>query len=336
MNRMSLSFTLRFPFELAPGWEISGLGNPIERRLEGLTLRLERQGRMHVLVVDSFDSEASAKAYASRIWAGLMWVALNRGVGFTASLDFDQVTFAADPDAAAANLSQAFGLAVDGGVDGLVDSRRPAVYPSGKRIRFLSGGDATLTVGTAFETVYGLLVEGLSLPGGPLLVSDSRLGTALELYRAHYYERSANARLLTLVMALEALTEGELKPQCALDLLTRWQHDLETLDSTFAAETEEREAIEALRRELIFRRTKSLRGQVRRLVLSSLEATDAPNAKALAQEAVKVYDMRSTLVHEGRLSPEDLRWAETHAKQIVETVLKALVVTHADEQPPPT
>jgi hypothetical protein len=53
-----------------------------------------------------------------------------------------------------------------------------------------------------------------------------KLRTALELYGSHFHERQARTRFLLLVIAIEALASPTLKPQVALDLLTRWQKEL--------------------------------------------------------------------------------------------------------------
>ncbi len=100
------TFTLRFPFQVAPGQEISGLDQPIERRLDGLTVRLERRAQYYLLKVEGFKTEDSAKAYLNRVWAGLMWALLSYGVAFTAELALGSVTYAADPEHAAANFSK--------------------------------------------------------------------------------------------------------------------------------------------------------------------------------------------------------------------------------------
>jgi hypothetical protein len=248
---------------------------------------------------------------------------LNRGFGFKASMELHTVTYVPDPKQAAENLSKTFGIPFTGVIDGLAGGDQPTVYPTDKKLRFVTGGVATLKIGTPFEMIYPLFIEGVSLPASPRAFSDVRLRTALELYGAYYYEQSANARLLTLVIALETLTESSPKAQIALDLLTGWQRDISRLKVQFQAASAEHQALDSLERELVFRRDKSLRSQIRELVRDTLEKADVANAVGLAKEAVKVYDKRSTLVHEGSLPDKELQWAVSEAKGIVEAVLKA-------------
>jgi hypothetical protein len=93
--------------------------------------------------------------------------------------------------------------------------------------------------------------------------------------------------------------------------------------SGYPPDTEEHHALESLERELIFKKTDSLRRQVRTLVYETLDLAGHAHALDLAQKAVKVYDARSELVHEGYLSDSLLSRVTAEAKEIVEQVLRA-------------
>ena len=323
---MSVEYTLRFPFELSPGRQILGINQSVEHKIGTLTFSWEQQDHLYILKVSGFASELDAREYASQIWSGFMWVMLNRNIAFSINMDFDKVTYAANPQQAAENLSKTFGVPFEGKVDGLANGNLPTVYQSDKVIRFVYSGSANAILGKPVEQIFDVLVEGISLANNTGGISDAKLRTALDLYGAYYYERSANARLLTLVMALETLTVSALKSQYILDLIADWQKDVSRLKQDLGAESDEYEQLTALERELLFRKEKSLRSQARALVFDTVQMSGALNAKELADRAVKVYDKRSILVHEGALSVEDLRWAETEAKNVVEAVLRAKFV----------
>lgn len=317
------TYTLRFPFQLAPGQEISNLDQPIERELGDLTISFKRQDSYYVFGVTGFESEESAKEYLRLLWTGLMWVLLDRGLAFNADLEFDKVTLVDDPQKAPKNLSRSFGLVIKGNVDALINGNMPAVYPSNKQIRTITAGQISLITSTNADQFVSLLVEGISIPNSASVISNSKLRTALELYAAYFYERSSNARLLTLVMALETLTESQQKHRVAQELLNQWQLQVGERKELLPVDSEEHEALESLERELLFRREASLRSQIRKLVHNTLEADGNPNASQLARRAVQVYDRRSTLVHEGVLPTDELRTAEQDAREIVVMVLKS-------------
>jgi hypothetical protein len=134
-------------------------------------------------------------------------------------------------------------------------------------------------------------------------------------------------------MALETLTSSRPKHRAAQELLNQWQLQVGERKQQLPVASDEYEALESLERELLFRREASLRSQIRTLVHDTLEADGNPNANQLAGRAVKVYDSRSTLVHEGVLQTDELRTAEQDAREIVVMVLKSKLRTIDDNEP---
>lgn len=316
-------FILRFPFRLAPGQELSNFDPPIEQEMGAVTLVLKHREPFYVLEAHGFDSESSAKELLSRLWAGLMWASLNRGIAFSADLNIAPVTYAEDPKKAAESFRKGFGIPRELEVHGMIDGRRPAIYPSNKKMLLMSAENVNVTTGIDSHIFYSLLLEGASLPNSSGVTSDVKLRTALELYEAYFYEKSSNARILTLVMALETLSGHESKHKVALDLLEQWRPAVEQLKEKYSQDSEEHEALEALERELLFRREASLRSQIRKLVVDALVIAGNPDAQEIGKRAVKVYNKRSTLVHQGFLTQMELIETEREAREIVESVLKA-------------
>lgn len=129
--------------------------------------------------------------------------------------------------------------------------------------------------------------------------------------------------------ALEALAEPRPKHPKARALLDGWHEQLKAeravlVDAADDEEKEEtREALEALERELFFRKDESHRSSIRRLVGETLRAAGEENHESYCRQAVKMYDTRGTLVHEGTVPGRALHEALTAAREIVPMVLKA-------------
>jgi len=162
--------------------------------------------------------------------------------------------------------------------------------------------------------------------------AGAKIQTALELYSAQSIERDSKVRFLLLVMALECLSTATPKHPVALDLIAKWQGELKKEQEGYPRASEEFLALESLERELLFRRNDSIRSQVRALMARVKESSSAP--ADLARRALRVYDIRSTLVHEGDLPPEDLANAEREAKEFVETALQYLLITPRNSPDP--
>jgi len=321
-------FTLRYPFSLPPGQEIAVTEE--STNVGDLNFSLKRQDRLYILTISGFNSEEEAKQYINNVWAGLMWLLLHHGLSPNAELEAQKVTYTEDPYQAARNISKNFGLQVGGPVDGLIDGARPAVYPSEKNIRTLTVGQAAVIISTPVSAVFSFLSEGVSYPRSGGVNKVPKLRLALELYSAYYTETSANARFLTLVMALEALSSGVARTPLVIGLLDKWKSELGEVVKTVDLSSDDAASLKAMGRELSFRKEDSIRMQIRNVVLTTLQASGDQDAGQTAKDAVKIYDLRSTLVHEGKLEQQVLSKATSDAKIIVERVLRARFIQEAN------
>ena len=145
---------------------------------------------------------------------------------------------------------------------------------------------------------------------------------------ACWYEQTEKARLLTLVMALETLLDHPPRHVVVHQLLTTWRDEAASIKSKYKPGTDEYVALESLERELLFKKHNSLRRQVRALVYETLEpSVGSDQAQESASTAVKVYDARSILLHNGYLPDDKLRRSTSQAKAILEQVLRIKLET---------
>jgi hypothetical protein len=151
------------------------------------------------------------------------------------------------------------------------------------------------------------------------LSRDQKLATALELYGAYFTESSGRARFLTLIMAIEALTAPTKKSKIALDLLARWKVETRLMIESIADCDADLASLEALERELFFRQDDSIGIQIRKVVECELQG-DSDVAEQV-REVKRLYNLRSTLVHNGFLEASILDLATTSAKILVHRVL---------------
>lgn len=159
------------------------------------------------------------------------------------------------------------------------------------------------------------------------LVSDENKGervlVALELYAAHFSEKQARVRFLLLVIALEAVAEARPKHEAVLQLLDKWEHELNDRRRQAVVGTEEHNSLEALRHSLRYQRTDSIRSSVQNLFVNIAQSPE--EEQALRKRARVVYDKRSTLVHEGRLPAQELSDLEESARNLLELVFSHFV-----------
>lgn len=140
---------------------------------------------------------------------------------------------------------------------------------------------------------------------------------ALELYAAHFTEQQARVRFLLLVIAIESLAKPTTKHTIAIEMLDSWRESLQREMNKYESNSEAYQSLEALSREIDFRRDDSIRSQIRKL-FASLPGVDVSEASELQRRALHVYDRRSALVHDGFLQVEELSVLETDARELLE------------------
>lgn len=318
-----MSFTLRFPFRVSPGRKLIGLENVLVQAVGPCTWTLEAKEPFYILSISGFKSDDACRHFKDELWAAFMWAQLKKGMAFKVEHTFDNIAYSDNPEQAARNLEKSFGMPYAGPVDGLASGNFPAIYPSDKQLRFVTGGDATLTIGTPAQQIVDVLFEGLEVRRGMAHPLDERLQTALDLYAAYWYEQTLNAKFLTLMLALECLMTPMPRHHLVRNMLDAWEPDVKARRDAYSSGSEEYRALNSLLTELIFKRSDSLTLQLRTLVKNSLAAVNDSRADAFSERASKVYGKRSKLVHDGSLPPGELEQVTQEAKEIVEAVLES-------------
>lgn len=320
-----MTFKLRFPFELPVGREITGLDQAAVATWDKLNLELRLDRGSYVITLEGIESEQEGARLAQTLWSALSWIMLKRFFPFEATCELGKIMYAPDPEEAARNLGKAFNIEIVGPLHGSYNANEPIVYEAGLQLRGFAAGKPTVIGSLPAQAFLDELTDVLVHPRLSEVASDKRLVTALDIYRSHLVESSLTGRLLTLVMSIEALVEPRRKHELAVGFLDKWEGELNACLKERALSPEERDALTSVQRELLFRKSESIRQAFRRTVSEALSAVGDPEAGDLASRAAKVYDRRSKLIHEGSLDPQALISAQRDAFQIATRVLEALI-----------
>jgi hypothetical protein len=315
-------YTLRFPFQLAPRQRFSNLDEPHVYEHSDLNFKLDEQSGQYFFSISLFPDEEAGKEFIPKLWAGLMWALLHQGLSPKANLS-PQSTFHVKDHlkALARNVSKSSGFEGKK-LDAILDGSLPAVYGSDEVVQVLTGQIGSILQGFPADKTTSLICEVLAFPHPECVVINGKLKVALDLYNAFFRETSANARFLSLNMALEALAPSDMKHQSVANTIDSWVAEAKKVKDGLQTDSEEWNDYESLIREIGFRKEKSIRSSIRNLVLSTLQASD-PDAADFARQAVHFYDLRSRLVHDGYVQGEDLGQAVTKMREIVFRVLRA-------------
>lgn len=307
-------YTLRIPFQLQPGRTLGSTGESSATSYRNYTVTLAQTGAGYALSVSGFPSSEAAAAFAPQVWTGLTGFMLEKSSAVSSHVDPEQVTYVDKPKG---TLAESFEEVSGRPLQGFADSDKASVFPTDKNIGFMGSGRPTIQITTPAQDALTTIAKGFDLENASELLADDRFRTAVDLYSAAYFEESPSARLLTMVMALEVLSPVSYKHDVALQLIDSWKADMDQILGQHSGDRDAAASLEALRRELLFRKEDSIRGRVRRFVLGSF---DGDTATDLSDKAISAYDARSLLLHEGALPRDRLARAVSDA----ETVLKAI------------
>lgn len=177
------------------------------------------------------------------------------------------------------------------------------VYPSAPRPVFASMGDATIVVGRSADQICETF-RALSITD-PQLTDRERV--AIDLFNASFFEPAADTRLITLVMAIEALLELQPRSPEAVTLVDSF---IEQTRTSGLARKETTSLISTL----TYLRNQSIGSAGRELAEARLDGKSYDGVSA-PKFFDRCYQLRSTLVHGG-----DIR----SAKEVAGTVAARL------------
>lgn len=274
-----------------------------------------------VLEARDFVTEDEALAYVPYLKTGLWNLAIDRNIAFVPFFERRDITRPDDPEEAARNLEKSFKVPYTGPVHGLTQEAGFSVYQASENILFISMDGGKAYVLTPWKMVEKALSEGIQFGNAGSEKTDPNLTTALDLYLAHFSESSIRAKFLTLMMALEVLAPVTEKHAVAVGMLTDFAATVQVKLNT-TIDDEARDALQALHKDIEFRKETSIRRRVRRLIL---DGTPLPEAERLewARKVVKAYDLRGSMVHSGTVELKVLSEAHSVALDAVKLILGA-------------
>lgn len=316
-----MAFELRFPY--IPHNPLQETTKDVSFRIGKHTFSLKWHPPYVVLRMGPFETELEAEEYLPRVWSSLAWATIVRGSGFTANMKWANLHYPDDPFIAAKNVAKSFGMPdPKTPLHALGNDGFPCVIPIGKNYKFIGASFGEGKIIENAESLASTLAEGLKSKAIEIFYLDERLRTSVQLYSASYLETSISAKFLTMVMALEVLTQPIPKHPVAQKLLDRLEDEVNNEKIGYCKDSDEWESLDSLIREIAFRRENSLRSRIRALVLTSLSGLPLEDLKQRAKDVVWVYDQRSALVHDGSLPEEILAKAYELAKRTLVDVLR--------------
>ncbi|MDP3703216.1 MAG: HEPN domain-containing protein [Dehalococcoidia bacterium] len=298
------TLTVRLPFQTPPWQDLEQQG-PYEFELGEYRAALQRTFDQVEVTVVGLRSEADAERYFERLVCALRWTAVELRYGILPATELEKVIVLDEP------VPEDNPNRIPVGTEA-VANYGACIYPDGLKIVFLRVGDARIGVSVEIERMADLLNEGMALAICADGAFDDKLRLAFELYSSLYYERSASARFLAVMMCLEVLKEQRERADELIGMIERWKGEVDEKVRDPREADSLKGGLNRLRRESIGR-------SIRKLVEELL------GDRERAREAESLYDLRSRLVH-GEDVSDEVRNGAAQAETLVTDVLKAILL----------
>jgi len=293
-------FGFRIRFNVEPSRRFSSDTNPVAVEDHGGSLKAIEGATMadatrFALRMGGFATAEDAERVGFQ-WADAIVIA-----GLRLRTGFDVGRFALGLGGASAYLKQLvredFGIIIRNEVHGL------DVFEDTPTTRFVAASGTAQGNMRADHLVTTLRA---SVPPTPLA---PKLRLALDLFGLARFERSPRVRFLTLISAIEVLTTRAPSSAAALVLVDSWERALASADADV------RDVLTNRLREL---RRESIGVACRQLVRDH-------GGDAAVKDFRRLYDVRSTLVHDGEVPGEDFSAVAQRATDLTALVLESLV-----------
>ena len=146
--------------------------------------------------------------------------------------------------------------------------------------------------------LFSALIEGAELEQLTSSKPRPELKLACEMFASVDFEASNNAQFLVLISILEIMAKPASRPKPCLDIIedamVRMKSEAET-----AMEPTLRQALLDMRKGAEHWKSESIRSSVRRLAIDAARTLADPDPDAVGRSAVRLYDKRSLIVHQG-------------------------------------
>ncbi len=282
-----VSFRLRANVEL----KLSD-GEKVSFMLESQAATLERTGTWYRVRIENCIDAIAADMLCQRLIVGLKLAAVRKQL----SLEVFETR---------ASIVHGFG-----------DGKLPAVFPSAQKPAFWFVPESTAHSSVAPTW----LLEALHLPtAGP---GDRQLDVAIDFYFSSFVLATREAKLIALVMSLEALRRKEPNHVAVTALVDRWIAESRSAAARASNDDPSSKVpLQELSQNMSYLKEMSLTKQLKAIVRDAF-ASDGPQAADQAAGVIgHCYSVRSRLAHGTRVSDGDLLAALSDLQGLLPRVL---------------
>lgn len=311
--QIHLAFDLS-PIGCIPEFSDDGMKSaPVQ--VDGLEARIERHAHYFVLRIPHLQTSADADLLLQRIAVALNLLAVDKGI----SIGFDPIPIQVDRSEWNLRFSNSYAAQLhpewireDGSyTDAVLWTHSTSIVPEQERVWEMSplwGWEtqqlSLASIGTALGNTFGI-----NHP--ERVLKHRKLMLAFEMFKTAYSNRDRRTRLIQLVTTLEILSDRPERPEYSRRMIEQIGTQLQHLSAMSNDDDEIRKEWKDLREAVLRLKRNSIGAGVRDLVYSWRKDIQTEDSSSISRqssdtEVNDIYQIRSELIHEGRLREEDV------------------------------
>ncbi len=317
-------FFARLPLVLSPGLVLQlPEGKHLASRPGGI--QLEKLHHGYTVTLGPFTTSMEAEDALSRLRAAALWCAVELSIGLQYPTGNGTIELLETPAAISEN-TQHIGASTGWTfIDGSYDAHRALIIPDHKRLVSFELGRPKLVAGIPVDRFLEKVEEALSFDQLSQVVLNEKLKLAIEVAMSHRFEVSERAQFIALVTSLEALLPDTPVADVAQRSVAKAAQLVEGDRDQHDRGSAEWEALERLLHRTKDLHNESIGKRMRNFVIESLARhPELGDRELIVRHIKKAYNVRSTLLHEGRVSPEQLASELEFLRTFVPRLLRLL------------
>lgn len=299
-----------FPLILSPGKKLNVDSIRSFRMNDGLLYSLEKHNYLYSLKVDRFSTVEEARIYLDKLIASLRWVSLKNKLGIRFPAEIHEPKMANSP-IEVSEKSNFFEIVNNKGwtvIDGNYDVDKLTIIPEHKKLMRWETGRPSITLGLNPENIFNDINEGISFQGLDNILSEKKLCLAIELYSAYQFEVSTTAKFVKLVTVIESLLPDIEIPEEVRPILENAMKVLKDERKAAKSRGDNSESIEHLMSRLGGLKRQSIGSTMEFFISNCLDDfPDLGEKDVILPKMKKLYNIRSSLLHDGEFEDSELR-----------------------------
>jgi hypothetical protein len=173
--------------------------------------------------------------------------------------------------------------------------------------------------------------ESFEFPYPENVINQENLTLAIELYSNYHFERTDNARFITLVTVLEALTPRSDVSDIAKKSLDVAKEKLKAIRDLNEKDSKNWNDINHVVSRLGDLKTQAITTRIRTFIKNQVLTHDLGDHKVISKKVGEIYGNRSTLLHDGKVDEDKLKENLQFLRDFVPKLLKAIYRSSVSE-----